>query len=71
LNKQKTKGQLVQTSLRAVGEAISLTLAGSLNEIASGAALAMTFGPMDALLKGLAMMIGMNKLHHVKTEELI
>jgi hypothetical protein len=46
-------------------------LAGSLNEIASGAALAMTFGPMDALLKGLAMMIGMNKLHHVKTEELI
>jgi hypothetical protein len=59
--------------LRAKGEAISLTLAGSLNEIASprSAGLAMTLEPMDALLKGLTMMIGMNKLHHFKTEELI
>jgi hypothetical protein len=44
------KADLVQTSVRAEGEAISLMLAGSLNEIASGAALKMTFEPIHALL---------------------
>jgi hypothetical protein len=69
-SKLATKGQLVQTSLRAEGEAISLMLAGSLNEIASprSAGLAMTFGPRGAVLRWLAMMIGMNKLHHFKPE---
>jgi len=40
--------------MQAKGMAISLRLAVSLNEIASGVALAMTFGPRGALLRRLA-----------------
>jgi hypothetical protein len=45
----RPKTELVQTSLRAEGEAISLKLTANLIEIASGSALAMTFGAMGVL----------------------